>query len=201
MRIHAKEKKERALGTPLFLKAQRSNSPKSALVKKPYGPGQHGQKRKRGRPSEYGKQLKEKQKIQISFGLTDKQMRAIFKQPKEKIVGILRERLDYVVFLSGFVESPRIARQIVSHGHITINGKKMTIPSYHVTVGDIVSIRNESRASKLFEEMSERLKKSTAPSWLKVDAQNLKAECINPSASEDVQFPFDLSLVGEFYSR
>jgi len=195
-----KEKKERALGVPLFLKAHRSNSPKSALVKKPYGPGQHGQKRKRA-ISEYAKQLREKQKIQISFGLTNKQTRVIFNQPKEKIINFLRQRLDYVTFLSGFAESTRIARQMVSHGHIVVNGKKMTISSYHVKVGDIISVRPESRSSMLFDGIQERLKSNIIPSWLKLDAQNLKVECADLSTSEEAQFPFDLALVGQFYSR
>ncbi len=200
MRRQIKEKVERSLGTPLFLKARRSNSPKSALLKKPYGPGQHGQKRKRG-ISEYAKQLKEKQKIQISFGLTNNQMRSIFKESKEKIIDTLLGRLDYVTFLSGYAESPRIARQMVSHGHITVNGKKMTISSYHVKVGDVISVREESRSSKLFLELGERLKKSTAPSWLKVDSERLRVECAGIPSSEDRQFPFDLALVGQFYSR
>ncbi|MEK7542823.1 MAG: 30S ribosomal protein S4 [Patescibacteria group bacterium] len=195
-----KEKKERALGVKLFLKAERSYSPKSAMVRRPNKPGQHGGKRSRP-PTEFGRQLQEKQKIQISFGLNNRQTRMIFKKPKNKIVEILYQRLDYVTFLLGFAKSPRIARQMVSHGHITVNGRKMTISSYHVKVHDIVAVRPESKNSKLFEDTAERLKQYNPPEWLRLSADELKGECVAKSNEGNAQFPFDIALVGEFYSR
>ena len=194
-----KEKKERALGTPLFLKADRSHSPKAALIRRPKRPGQHGDKRKT--VTEYGRQLQEKQKIQISFGLTNKQMRTLFAFPQEKIAEMLFHRLDYVTFLLGFAKSPRIARQMVSHGHILINNRKMTIPSYHVTIGDVVTIRPESRPSPLFLDIHERLKEQKPPEWLTLFPEELRGECMRKTQEEKIQFPFDIALVGEFYSR
>ena len=199
---NVKEKKERALGVRLFLKAERSNSPKAAIVRRPYRPGQHGQKRHN--VSDYGKQLNEKQKIQITYGLTNRQMASLFKKYKEKqkIIIELEHRLDRVVYLLGFAGSVRVARQFISHGHITVGGRKVTVPSFHVKVGDVISIREESRKKKLFEELRETLKKYTPPSWLKITSiEEFKGECVGLYSSEEVAFPFDINLVGEFYSR
>ncbi|MDO8556944.1 MAG: 30S ribosomal protein S4 [Candidatus Jorgensenbacteria bacterium] len=194
-----KEKRERALNTKLFLKAERSYSPKSAIVRRPKRPGQHGDKRQS--ITEYGRQLQEKQKIQISFGLNNRQTRTLFHKPKEKIIETLFQRLDSVTFMLGFAKSQRIARQMVSHGHILVNGRKVTIPSCHVTIGNKISIRPESRASKLFEGIGERLQKYTPPTWLRLSPEELTGECIAKSSGGDTEFPFDMALVSEFYSR
>lgn len=194
-----KEKKERALNTKLFLKAERSYSPKSAIVRRPKRPGQHGDRRQS--ITEYGRQLQEKQKIQISFGLNNKQMRSLFTKPKGKIIETLFQRLDSVTFFLGLAKSQRVARQLVSHGHILLNGRKVTIPSCHVKIGDVVSIRQESRGSKLFEGIGERLKQYTPPTWLKLFPDELKGECAAKSSDGDTEFPFDVALVSEFYSR
>jgi small subunit ribosomal protein S4 len=202
MRQRAKEKKERALGEKLFLKAERCNSHKCVMVRRPFPPGQHGQKQRR-RPSEYGRQLMEKQKIAIVYGLTNKQMSNIFEKhagdPK-KIVSILEKRLDRVVYYLGFALSPRVARQIVSHGHIMVNGRKTNIPSYNVKEGDVISIRPQSSKSKIFEDLDTRLKKNKTPDWLKLDTDKKEGKCIG-EPEEDAILPFDINLVGEFYSR
>lgn len=195
-----KEKKERSLGVKLFLKADRCNSPKCVSVRRPQRPGQHGAKRQRN-ISDFGKQLQEKQKIQIYFGLSNHQMERLFGGPREKIETSLRQRLDFVTHLLGFAKSPRIARQMVSHGHILVNGRKVTIGSFHVSKGDVVEIRPESRDSKLFEGIRERLKDADVPKWLKLDIENLKGECVASSDTEEYQFPFNINLVGQFYSR
>ena len=195
-----KEKKERSLGTKLFLKGDRCNSPKCVSVRRPQRPGQHGAKRQRN-ISDFGKQLQEKQKIQFYFGLSNHQMERLFGGPREKIEANLRQRLDFVTYLLGFAKSPRIARQMVSHGHILVNGRKVTIASFHVSEGDVVEIRPESRSSKLFEGIQERLKEVDIPKWLKIDVQNLKGECVASSNSDESRFPFDINLVGQFYSR
>lgn len=194
-----KEKRERALGTKLFLKAERSYSPKAAIVRRPKRPGQHGDKRQS--ITEYGRQLQEKQKIQISFGLKNRQMRELFRKPKDKIIETLFQRLDSVTFMLGFAKSQRVARQMVSHGHILVNGRKVTIPSYHVTIGDKISVRPESRASKLFEGIGERLKQYTPPAWLRLYIEEFRGECVAKSSEGGTEFPFDIALVGEFYSR
>ncbi|MEX1014667.1 MAG: 30S ribosomal protein S4 [Candidatus Paceibacterota bacterium] len=199
-----KEKKERALGEKLFLKPERCNSHKCVMIRRPYGPGQHGQKRKK-RPSEYGRQLQEKQKIQIVYGLTNNQMENIFRkysgQP-DKIVSTLEKRLDRVVFLLGIAGAPRVSRQLVSHGHIMVNGRKMTIPSYQVEEGDVVSIRPQSRKIQMFEDLGDTLKKHKTPEWLEMnaDADKEEGKCIG-EPTEDAIHPFDINLVGEFYNR
>lgn len=195
-----KEKKERSLGTKLFLKGDRCNSPKCVSVRRPQRPGQHGVKRQRT-PSDFGRQLQEKQKIQFYFGLSNHQMERIFGGAREKIETTLRQRLDFVVFALGFAKAPRIARQMVSHGHILVNGRKVTVPSFHVTTGDVIEVRPESRDSKLFEGIRDRLKTAEMPKWLKLDVENLKGECIGSSSSADERFPFDVNLVGQYYSR
>ncbi|MDI6820964.1 MAG: 30S ribosomal protein S4 [Patescibacteria group bacterium] len=195
-----KEKKERALGTKLFLKAERCNSPKCVMVRRPQKPGMHGKSRKRRAISDYGRQLQEKQKIQIYFGLNNRQMRCLFNESKENIVQILERRLDQVVFALGIARSSRIARQLISHGHIMVNNRKVTIPSYHVKITDVITIRPESKNLKIFEDLELRLKQYTPPSWLKLDKGSMKGECV-AAKSEDSIFNFDINLVGQFYSR
>jgi small subunit ribosomal protein S4 len=197
-----KEKKERSLNAKLFLKADRCNSPKCVMVRRPYRPGPHGQKRHT--VSEYGKQLQEKQKVQLMYGLTNRQMTNLFNKysNKDDIVKMLEHRLDRVVFLLGLAGSSRIARQMISHGHITVNDRKVTVPSFHVSVKDAVSIRPESMRLKVFVGIGESLKKNPTPPWLKItNAEQAKGECVSEFDIRDIQFPFDINLVGEFYAR
>lgn len=196
-----KEKKERRLGVKLFLKADRCNSPKCVMIRKPYKPGVHG--KKGGRPlSDFGKQLQEKQKIQIIYGLTNRQLQSLFrKKEKEAILLDLERRLDRVVYLLGFARSPRIARQIISHGHIMVGGKKVTISSYRVKVGDVISIRPESSSSPIFFEIPAKNKDFSPPEWLKLNQENLRGECVQMPQIMGVILPFDINLVGQFYSR
>ncbi|MFH0712893.1 MAG: 30S ribosomal protein S4 [Candidatus Jorgensenbacteria bacterium] len=196
-----KEKKERSLGTRLFIKAERCSSPKCVMIRRPYRPGVHGQSRRRRSISEFGRQLQEKQKIQITYGLNNRQMRNLFQGPLEKALVILEKRLDRVTYLLGLAASPRVARQIISHGHITVNGRKVTIPSYSVKIGDVISIRTESRGGKMFEELGMKLKQYEPPSWLKLDKENLKGECIENPKLGEINASFNLNLVGQFYAR
>jgi len=197
-----KEKKERALGARLSLKPERSFSPKAAIIRRPYRPGPHGQKRHN--VSDYGKQLNEKQKIQFTYGLTNKQLSTLFSKNKnkKKVLQALEHRLDRVVNLLGFAGSIRVARQLVSHGHITVNGRKVTIPSFRVKVKDVIGIREESKKLKLFEELREKLKKHNTPEWLTlVSPDEFKGQCVKEFDPEETQLSFDVNLVGEFYSR
>ncbi len=197
-----KEKKERALGTKLFLKADRCNSPKCATIRRSTKPGMHGDKRK-GAPSEYGVQLAEKQKLQIIYGLSGRQMTNLFKESDDKgaILRSLEKRLDRVVFLFGFAKSPRIARQMVSHGHVAVNGKKVTVPSYGVKVGDVVAIREESRKQKIFEDLENRMKQYAPPSWLTTTSVFSGEVAREPEIEAGGVHSFDIHLVGEFYAR
>ncbi|OHB21686.1 MAG: 30S ribosomal protein S4 [Parcubacteria group bacterium RIFCSPLOWO2_01_FULL_48_18] len=200
-----KEKKSRAVGTNLFLKGERSFSPKSAVVKKPYPPGVHGKKRRR-RVSEYGQQLIEKQKIKWSYGLREAQFKNYFKEASrahgatgELMMQKLELRLDNVVYRLGFAISRSVGRQLVSHGHILVNDKKVMIPSYQVKPGDVVLIRPQSRGIKPFEDLAVRLQKYEPPEWLRVAKDSCSGKVIKlPPFAESV---FDMGLVVDFYSR
>lgn len=203
MLLKAKEKKERALGTKLFLKGERCNSPKCAMIRRPYKPGVHGKKRRS--VSDFGLQLREKQKIQLTFGLNNRQIGKMFKELAVKgtmsgqdILNLLERRLDNVVFRLGFANSRIKARQLVSHGHFLVNGRKVTIPSYQVRIGDKITIR-KTPLSKVFEGLPAHLKKYDPPVWLRVDADKLAGEVIAlPQESEAHLNP---NLVLEYFSR
>jgi small subunit ribosomal protein S4 len=197
-----KEKTERALNTRLFLKGERCSSPKCALVRKPYKPGVHGQKRRFRKISEYGTQLQEKQKLQITYGLKGNTLQNLFnKYEKTKVLTRLEERLDRTVFQGGLALSPRIARQLVSHGHIEVNGRKTTIPSHRLTKGDIIKVRESSRKLKSFEDLETLTKRATLPSWIKVGKDMFTREYTNTPEIKTENLPFDIDLVGEYYSR
>ena len=197
-----KEKKERALGTKLFLKAERCNSHKCVMIRRPYRPGEHGQKRRRA-ISDFGKQLQEKQKIQLVYGLTNQQMRRLFRGHSgnpDAIMVELEKRLDRVVYLLGFAASPRIARQLVSHGHILVNGRKITSASYKVREGNVVSVRPQSRERKVFSDVQEYFKKHEVPTWLSLDKSAWEGTCVSKPSGETL-VSFDINLVGQYYMR
>jgi small subunit ribosomal protein S4 len=202
-----KEKKSRAAGENLWLKAQRSSSQKSALIRKPYRPGQHGKRRRM--LSEYGTQLLEKQKTRLLYGLTEKQMRKYAEGAKrlkslaapEALVQELERRLDNVVYRAGFAPSRSVARHLVSHGHIWVDGRRVDIPSRLLTVGSMVSIRPESKGKKIFSELSASLKRYTAPDWLNLDPESFKVTVARLPVFDDAQINVDFAEVMEYYSR
>jgi len=202
-----KERNSRALGENLMLKASRSTGPKSALIRKPYRPGMHGKRRRR--LSEYGTQLVEKQKVKLSYGLTEKNMRAYVEgamrtktvTAPEQLVRRLEMRLDNAVFRAGLAASRSVARQLVSHGHIWVNGRRANIPSQQLRLGDMLAIRPQSREKKIFEDLTVRLKKYEAPTWLSLDSEKIETKVMAYPTSEDAQVKADLALVIEFYSR
>ncbi len=207
--IGPKEKIERRIGEKLFLKGERSYSPKSALVKKPYPPGMHGKKRAR-KLSEFGSQLKSKQKVKNIYRLLEKQFKSYVKsasesktEPYSLIVNKLESRLDNAVFRMGLAQSRDQARQLVSHGHILVNGRKMTIPSYQVKGGDVLRVREGSRKSPYFTALAPQwIKKYEPPKWLEVDKNNLSAKILTaPTMEESGLEAKDLQALIEFYSR
>ncbi len=205
MHIQAKEKKERALGVKLFLKADRCNSPKCAMVRRPYRPGMHGKSRRRA-ISEYGQQLMEKQRIRITYGLKESQMANVFKNASKKkgslseaIIGLLERRLDNTVFRLGLAPSRIMARQFVSHGHILVNGRKVTVPSFLVKIGDVITVKPTSLNSLIFKELSNTIKKYQAPEWLIIDAEKIEGKV--KSLPVSIEMPFDINLVVDFYSK
>lgn len=198
------EKKERALGARLFIKGERCASPKCAMVKKPYRPGQHN--RRFRQISEYGRQLVEKQKVRFSYGLKEKELKKYFvladksSEPTDiALIKILESRLDNVVFRSGWASSRRISRQLISHGHVYVNGRKTTVPSRAIQVGDKISFRPESADHPLIKVLLDKLKNYETPVWLALDKEKMIAEVIG--APEDLDFSFDLNLVVNFYSK
>ncbi len=200
-----KEKIERALGERLGLKAERSGTPKSATVRKPYPPGVHGNSRRRA-VSDFGLQLKEKQKFKVSYGLKEHQLEKIFRRgiasgriTSDKIFELLEDRLDNIVFRGGLTRSRSIARQAVVHGHICVNGRKVTYPSCELKVGDTVSISPSSRDLGLFRPLAEILKKYEPPAWLLLDREKAEVKIIAPVSN--VELPFDVNLVVEYYSK
>ncbi|MCL4404984.1 MAG: 30S ribosomal protein S4 [Patescibacteria group bacterium] len=203
--FRAKEKRERALGVKLSIKGARSGSPKSASVRRPYPPGVHGKGFRRS-GSEYKTQLQEKQKIRFSYGLNDRQMNNLFRKASgrqgnitDNVLQALESRLDNVVYRLGFAESRSIARQLVSHGHMTVNGRKVTVPSYSVKVSDRIGIRPESKDHPYLKGIDERTKNYVAPAWLGIDPE--KHEGVMLAKPQDVDVTFDINAVVDYYSR
>jgi small subunit ribosomal protein S4 len=205
MLIGAKCKKCRSLGTKLLLN-ERCASQKCALTRRRVRPGMHGKKPRS--LTLYAKQLLEKQKLRFIYLLKEKQLRRYVEMAErsklnvqEALIQILERRLDNVIWRANFVTSKTMARQLVAHGHFLVNGRKTRIPSYLVEVGDVISIRPQSLKIKPFEGLAERLKRSTPPRWLSVDADSLEIKVIDLPKLEEVHLPVDLSVVIDFYSR
>lgn len=203
--LKSKEKKERALGMSLGLKAHRCNSPKCAMIRRPYKPGPHGKSRQKA-PSEFGQQLLEKQKIMVSYGLRENQLRKIFEDSAKKkesgtasAINLLERRLDNVIFRMGFAPSRIMARQFVGHGHFKVNGRKVTIPSYQVKVNDVITVRPESSGMLIFKDVLESIKQYQAPVWISVNKEKLEGKI--KALPHDIEIPFDINLVVDYYSR
>lgn len=206
-----REKIERRLGEKLGLKGERSNSPKSALTKRPYPPGQHGTSRRPRKLSEFGQQLRSKQKVRQMYRLMEKPFKAYVKRaladkkhsPYETVINSLERRLDNVAWRSGFAQSRDQARQIVGHGHITVNGKRVKTPSAAVRVGDVVGIRERSKALTYFGILMQRwFATHTAPSWLELDKEKGTSTVKgSPSVQESGIQTADLQAIIEYYSR
>ncbi|MBI4159745.1 30S ribosomal protein S4 [Candidatus Wolfebacteria bacterium] len=205
MLIHAKEKKERSLGIRLGLKAHRCNSPKCVMIRRPYRPGEHGKARRRA-PSEFGSQLSEKQKLMTTYILRDRALEKIFIKALrasgavgDTVLAFLERRLDNVVFRLGLAPSRIVARQVIGHGHIFVNGKKVTVPSYETKVGDVISIRPLSINLLPFRDLRDTLKKYEPPVWFSFDIENLSGKVL--SLPRDIEQPFDINLVVDYYSK
>lgn len=203
--FNTKEKKERSLGVKLFLKADRCNSIKCAMMRKPYRPGAHG-KRRSGNPSEFKQQLQEKQKIKATYGLRESQMqRIVYEAAKNPgitgpmIINFLEMRLDNLVYRLGLVPSRSVGRQMAGHGHFLVNGKKVTIPSYRAKVGDVVAIRPQSKDHIVFKDLSLNMKKVEPPVWLYLDKEKIEGKVV--SLPKDVETFFDINLVIDYYSK
>jgi small subunit ribosomal protein S4 len=188
--INDKCKKCRRAGEKLFLKGEKCFSPKCPIIRKPYPPGKFGKSRRK-RPnrglSEYGVQLREKQKLKFSYGLRERQFANYLKEANKKgggdaktyLLELLESRLDNVVFRFGLTDSRSQARQIISHGHIMVNNRKVTIPSYRVKISDKISIRPQSIKKIIFRDLDIKLKKYNPPSWINFDKEKKEGVIIS----------------------
>ena len=206
--INAKCRKCRRAGEKLFLKGDRCDSPKCAMVRKAYPPGMHGKNVGRGL-SEYGKQLAMKQKIKRIYGVMEKQFKKHFDEIRNKegvtgdlLMKRLELRLDNVVYRMGFADSRPLARQLVGHGAFEINGKKVNIPSYRVKVGDLITVRDNKRNKNYFKNRIQILKnRKDFPSWISFDAKKLEGKVLASPSGEKTEVGVDPQLIVEYYSR
>ncbi len=204
--VGPKEKRERALGVRLGLKGERALSPKSSMVRKPYRPGVHGPRSRQRALSEFGLQLREKSKFKLSYGVDERNLKRLFKMAQvakgangAKMLEFLERRLDNVVFQLGFAPSRGAARQLVSHGHIDVNKKKVKSPGYTVRVKDMVAVRAGSLTKSGLGKRKETLKNYEAPSWLRLDADKMEGEVL--SLPSDINAPFEINLLVESFSK
>ena len=191
-------------GQKLFLKGDRCYSSKCAIDRRGYAPGQHGQGR--SKISDYGLQLREKQKAKRFYGLQKTQFRNLFDKAARKtgITGenlliLLETRLDNVVFRLGFASSRKEARQLVNHGHFKVNGRKVNIPSYEVKAGDVITVKEKSTNSPKFKEVKEMT--ITVPSWLTVDVEKLEGKILSVPTRAEIDTPVAEHLIVELYSK
>ena len=193
-------------GVKLFLKGDKCYSEKCPMNSRAFAPGQHGQGRSKN--SEYGQQLREKQKAKKFYGVLENQFRSYFEmaerrpgQTGENLLSILESRLDNVVYRLGFAMSRAEARQMVSHGHVTVNGRKVNIPSYQVKPGMIVALKDTSRGIEKIKANIEANAFRPAPKWLEYDANNLLAKVVAVPARDDIDLPSEERLIVELYSK
>lgn len=191
-------------GQKLFLKGDRCYGGKCAIDKRGYAPGQHGQGR--SKVSDYGLQLREKQKAKRFYGLQETQFRNLFDKAERKsgITGenlliLLETRLDNVVFRLGFASSRKEARQLVNHGHFQVNGRKVNIPSYTVKPGDVIKVKEKSTNSPKFKEVKEM--SITVPAWVTVDVEKLEGKVLSVPTREEIDTPVAEHLIVELYSK
>ena len=194
-------------GRKLFLKGERCTSGKCALDRRHSAPGQHGAQGNK-KLKEYGMQLREKQTAKRYYGVLEGQFKNYFEKADkaegmtgENLLTILETRLDNVVYRMGMASSRREARQLVLHGHFTLNGKKVTIPSLQIKVGDVITVKETSRASEKIKGLMEGLDGRIFPKWLDVDKKNVQAKVNALPKREDIDFPFEEQLIVELYSK
>ncbi len=193
-------------GQKLFLKGARCYTDKCSITRRNYAPGQHGQKKKK--LSEYGTQLREKQKTKLFYGVGEKQFRKYFAMAESKkgitgevLLQILESRLDNVVYRLGYGSSRTQARMLVTHGHFEVNGQKVDIPSYLVKPGDIIAVREIRRDNKVIKENVELNAARPVPEWLEKDEKNLSGKVVRLASREDVDIPVEEHLIVELYSK
>lgn len=194
-------------GQKLFLKGDRCYTDKCAVTRRAYAPGQHGQGRRK--LSEYGTQLREKQKVRRAYGILEGQFEHYFEMANKKegvtgenLLTLLESRLDNVVYKLGLAVSRPEARQLVSHAHFTVNGKKVNIPSYLVKAGDVIEVAESSRSSEVFKRlMGQDAPVFLVPTWMERDKNSLKGTVVRLPAREEIDVPVEEHLIVELYSK
>jgi len=193
-------------GAKLYLKGDKCYSDKCAFTKRSYAPGQHGQSRKK--VSEYGIQLREKQKARRAYGMLEGQFRSYFDKAErqkgvtgENLLVLLERRLDNVVYRLGFAASRNQARQLVRHGHFTVNGRKVDIPSYLIKPGDVIQVHEASKESPLLKQIFEAIGHKTTPMWLEASAQDMSGKVVRYPSRDEIDTPIQEHLIVELYSR
>lgn len=196
-------------GMKLFLKGERCYSPKCAVEKRSYAPGMHGKKGTfRHKESDFALQLREKQKVRRFYGVQERQFRRYFRsaQRVKGMTGVtllitLERRLDNVVYRLGLADSRPQARQIVRHGHFTLNGHNHNVPSYLVEIGDVIAVREISRSNGYFKTMADRLGQRAVPEWLQFDENRLAGRVVGTPDRQALEIPLREQLIVEYYSR
>ncbi len=193
-------------GCKLFLKGERCTTKKCAMERRPVIPGQHGNSKRRVAFSEYGTQLREKQKVKRTYGILEKQFREYYEKAKNKegatgaqMLIAIEQRLDNVVYRMGIGRSRKQARQIVNHGLITVNGKRVDIPSYSIKVGDVVAIKENKQDNEMFKDL--KGSKIVMPKWLEFDTNTLSGKILALPTREDIDADIKEQLIVELYSR
>jgi small subunit ribosomal protein S4 len=194
----------------LFLKGERCLSPKCAVERRAFPPGMHGKKQTfRRKTSDYGTQLREKQKARRVYGVMERQFRRYFEDASRtsgmtgvNLLAMLERRLDNVVYRLGLADSRPQARQLVRHGHFEVNGRKTNIPSFQVSVGDVIKVRASAQSKTYFKDRAQLMQGAAkTPAWLKFTFTALSAEVVGNPAREDVEIPLNEQLIVEYYSR
>jgi len=206
--IDPKCKKCRRAGEKLFLKGERCNTPKCAMIKRAYAPGIHGKKIRRG-TSEFGMQLAVKQKVKRIYGVLEKQFKKHFEEVRNKkgitgdlLMARLELRLDNTVYKMGLASSRSLARQMVNHGLITVNGKKVDIPSFKLKIGQTVGINPNKKDKKYFKNLEQILKnKKDFPAWIDFDYKKVEGKITNVPQRNDIGINVDAQVIVEYYSR
>ena len=191
-------------GQKLFLKGERCTSKKCAMARRPVPPGQHGIGRKKA--SEYSLQLREKQKAKRAYGLLEKQFHGYYEEAErmrgvtgENMLSLIERRLDNVVYRMGIGASRAQCRQIVNHGHITVNGTRVDIPSYQVKIGDVIAVHESSKDNAIFKEL--RGARIVMPKWLEFDTESLVGKITDSPKREDIDLNINEQLIVELYSK
>lgn len=191
-------------GAKLFLKGERCSTKKCAMDRRPVAPGMHGVTRKKA--SEYNVQLREKQKVKRAYGLLEKQFRAYYEEAErlngvtgENMLALIEKRLDNVVYRMGIGSSRAQSRQVVNHGHITVNGKTVDIPSYQVKPGDVIAVKENKKENALFKEL--RGAKIVMPKWVEFDTENFTGKILDNPKREDIDLNINEQLIIELYSK